>query len=377
VHQRGWGSAWQTCLGGEHRFTQLRAALAHLFARIDTIGDPPPFPPRVYGGLAFTPGSADHGPWRPFGDARFLLPRWSHVQHAGRTWLSLAIDGALGPGPSAASLIGEGALGPGPSAASPDWEGAVGIVQAGIGRGEVDKVVLARREVVRLPDGVSPARVLGRLGEMFPDCTTFGARAGGATFVGATPERLFLKRGDRVWTEALAGSVDAGVPDGARALLASDKERAEHAFVVRDIVRRAQPLCETLAVAERPAVRALRDVLHIHTPIEGRLRAGVGPVDLVEALHPTPAVGGVPAAAALERILALEPEPRGWYSGPIGWIDERGDAELCVALRSALLTRDEAWLYAGAGIVRGSDAAAELEETRIKMRAMRSALGAS
>ena len=145
--------------------------------------------------------------------------------------------------------------------------------------------------------------------------------------------------------------------------------------MVDAIVRRLEPLCESLRVAERPSVRELKDVLHLHTEIRGELAGDRHVLDLVEMLHPTPAVGGVPTAAAVEWIREHETHARGWYAAPVGWFDADGDGELMVALRSCVLAGDRAWLWAGAGIVADSDPIAELAETALKEQALLGALG--
>ncbi len=145
--------------------------------------------------------------------------------------------------------------------------------------------------------------------------------------------------------------------------------------MVRAIVEALAPLCESLDHPDEPRIQRLRHVVHLQTPFVGRLREPTHVLELVRRLHPTPAVGGWPAAPALRWIAREEPGSRGWYAGPVGWFDARGDGEFGVALRSGLLRRGEAHLYAGAGIVRGSDAEAEFDETEVKLRTMLDALG--
>lgn len=376
---RAWGRAWSVALDGAGRFGRLRGALAELWSRLEAIGEPAPCAPRVYGGLAFSVGAASAAPWGAFGDGRFTLPRWIEItDDAGRPWTAFAIDGSALARASAPAVVAPpraaADLQPRTDGARAAFIRAVENVRRDIARGEVEKVVVARRAVIDLGGDLSAADVIERLADRFSDCTAFAFEAGGATFLGATPERLFEKRGARVRTEALAGSIDPSVADAGARLLASAKDRAEHAFVVRDIERRLAPLCVELSVASAPELRALPHVLHMRTPIEGSLREGISAVDLLEQLHPTPAVGGVPAAAALARILALEPEPRGWYGAPVGFIDARGDASFSVALRSGVVAGGLAYLYAGAGIVAASDPESEWSETALKMRALEDAL---
>jgi menaquinone-specific isochorismate synthase len=183
-----------------------------------------------------------------------------------------------------------------------------------------------------------------------------------------------------VETEALAGSIRASASDEEDhiltvRLLESEKDFGEHALVVDAIRRKLEAFCAELRMPARPRVRRLRSVLHLHTPMAGFLAHDRHVLELAAALHPTPSVGGVPTADATRWIAENEPAPRGWYSGLVGRFDAGGDGILVAAIRSALLRWATAHVYAGAGIVRDSDPDAEYEETSIKMRAMRSALG--
>ena len=196
-------------------------------------------------------------------------------------------------------------------------------------------------------------------------------------FLGATPERLIRRQGRRVATHALAGSIERGERNGGSAeeLLASRKDQIEHRLVVEHMVERLRPVCETFHWSDEPGVRRLRNVLHLETPMEGRLSQDLDVIELVAALHPTPAVGGVPVAEAVRWIVEREESPRGWYSGPVGWFDLEGDGDFVVALRSVLLDGKTAQAYVGAGIVADSDPIAEFDETEVKLRALRSAIG--
>jgi isochorismate synthase len=210
----------------------------------------------------------------------------------------------------------------------------------------------------------------------------FAVVRGGRWFLGATPERLVRVRHGEVSAMALAGSAPRGQsPEDDRrfgeALLASAKDRVEHAIVVEMVRHSLSGACDAVSVAEAPALLKVSNVQHLHTPIAARLRGGSTIFDLIERLHPTPAVGGVPRAAALDWLRRREGLDRGWYAGPIGWIDGRHEGEFAVAIRSALLSRDEALLYAGCGIVAGSDPDAEYGESQLKLRAVLAALGAN
>ena len=200
------------------------------------------------------------------------------------------------------------------------------------------------------------------------------------TFLGATPERLVRTVGRSFETVAIAGSAARGADpaDDARlaaALLASEKDREEHAVVVDTLRSNLSPIVESLHVAEAPAILPLHHVQHLVTPITGTLRDEAGLLALGGQLHPTPAVGGAPRDVALDLIAEHEGFDRGWYAGPIGWLGADGDGELMVALRCGLVAGRDATLFAGCGIVADSDPAREWDESRLKLRTMTTALG--
>jgi isochorismate synthase len=198
---------------------------------------------------------------------------------------------------------------------------------------------------------------------------------GDAAFVAASPELLVRREGLRASTVALAGSTrrsaDPAVDDHlGEQLLRSDKDREEQAIVTRRIMRALRPHSVWVAAPDEPAIVKVANIQHLGTPIRAQLRAPVPVLELAGLLHPTPAVGGEPHAAAAPRIPAFEGLDRGWYAGAVGWTDANEDGELCVALRCALLRGREARLYAGVGVVRDSQPEAELAETEVKLGAL-------
>ncbi len=208
-----------------------------------------------------------------------------------------------------------------------------------------------------------------------PGCHVFAVGRGDATLIAASPELLVRREGLRAGTLALAGSTrrsaDPAVDDHlGEQLLRSAKDREEQAIVTRRIVQALRPHSVWVTPADEPVLARVANIQHLATPIRAQLREPVSVVELVGALHPTPAVGGEPIAAAAPLIPALEGLDRGWYAGPVGWVDEHEDGEFCVALRCALLTGPVARCYAGVGVVRDSDPAAELAETEIKLQAL-------
>ena len=246
------------------------------------------------------------------------------------------------------------------------------------GGGELEKVVLARAVQFSGREPVHPEELVGRLASAYPSCTLFAIRppGGGARgrLVGATPERLVCRLGEQLWVDALAGSAGPRVPD--EVLLESEKDRAEHQLVIDAIEEALRPVA-ALEIPESPRVDALANIKHLRTVIRGRLTAELGALALGARLHPTPAVCGRPRAQARDWIRAHERgvgPGRGWYAGATGWVDMRGDGELDVALRCALVDGRQATLFVGAGIVAASEPAAEIEETRDKAAALAQAL---
>jgi isochorismate synthase len=242
------------------------------------------------------------------------------------------------------------------------------------------KVVLARSLRVSLGAAPEPFDLVERLRRRFPGCYAYGWQAGAAALVGASPELLVSRSGERFTCRPLAGSAARGEsPEAdrlaAEALLASSKDRAEHAFVVAAVAEALGPLVRTLEIPDAPVVDRLEGVQHLATPITGTTSARL--LRLAAALHPTPAVGGVPREEALASIRAAEGFDRGWYAGGVGWADGDGDGEVTVALRGALVQEAAAILYAGAGVVAGSDPSAEAAETDLKLGAVLGVFGSA
>jgi isochorismate synthase len=255
------------------------------------------------------------------------------------------------------------------------YEAAVGSAVRLIEAGEIKKVVLAREVQVHAPRAYDPVAVFGVLREAFPSCFVFCVGRGDATLVAASPELLVRREGHRVSTLALAGSTrrsaDPAVDDHlGEQLLRDESYREEHAIVARRIERALRPHAVWVAAAPEPELVRIANIQHLATPIRAQLAAPIEALELAGLMHPTPAVGGEPAAPALRLIPALEGLDRGWYSGPVGWTDGAGDGEFCVALRCALLRGGVARCYAGNGIVRDSDPAKELAETEVKLQAL-------
>lgn len=253
-----------------------------------------------------------------------------------------------------------------------------------IDAGQLEKIVLSRRRIVRAEEPWDVEALRGRLLVAEPEAHVFrvdlptGWFAGDGVLLGASPELLLRIRDGWLTTHPLAGTAVRTSDlddDRARAeLLGSAKDLHEHQVVVREVVRRLRPFVEDLEVPEEPSVTGTAGLWHLGTQIRGRLRPGAASLEVLEALHPTPAVCGQPHDAARALIRDLEGDPRGPYAGAVGWMREDGDCEWVLGLRCAVVDGAEAVLHAGAGIVAGSDPCREVAETDAKLAVLGSVL---
>lgn len=404
----GIGEAARIDASGAQRIANVQTAGAAIFDRIIERREPDceaAPAPRLYGGFRFAPIDAqsaitdDEDPWIDFPDASFTLPRWVIVQHGGCAYLQLAVSVGELLACGSAQLCEEltaieraepvhaeiDRTSPGleelPLSA---WRDFIDAALLRIERGELAKVVAARRSCLRTRGRFDVNAALDSLRAEYPGCTRFALQRGDAMFLGATPEKLIERRGSQLTADALAGSRvrgdDATADEVAvlRALLRDDKERREHAHVVKAIREVLARYSDAVHATSEPGLRTLRNVHHLFTPISAMLRSdepAVHILELVARLHPTPAVCGAPREAAARFLATHEPAARGFYAAPVGWFNSDGEGMFCVALRCAVVTPQTAWLFAGAGIVAGSDPEREYRETAAKLRPMLEALG--
>jgi menaquinone-specific isochorismate synthase len=387
------------CARGPSRFQAAQAFIDDTLAHTVAVGcaEEAFGGPHFFAAFAFEPD----GPDGPFAPTTLFVPRWQVATRADKT---VAVANLL---ISASTPVDLAALkvwrahqkfssfdyaAPGFGDAAPAavavadagsderYRAAVAGALADIERGDCQKIVLARTRDLEAERGFHPLRVLNGLRQRFADCYAFSvANEHGVSFIGASPERLLEVRAGRLRTEALAGSARRGSGASedaafASALLRDEKELREHRVVADFIVGQLREAGLGPENAARPGLRRFANVQHLHTPIEAPLPDGVRLLHVADRLFPTPAVGGTPREFVLRRIAALEGFRRGLYAGALGWIDHRGDGELLVGLRSALIEGRRARLYAGAGIVAGSTPDRELAETDLKFRAMQEAL---
>jgi salicylate biosynthesis isochorismate synthase/menaquinone-specific isochorismate synthase len=350
--------------------------------------------PVFLGGFAFADDGGATPEWSSLAPASLVLPEISFARQGGeaRMTVSAAVDPDDDPEALAERLRTRLAtlapasmplVDPAPiervrvaSAAPPShFEHAVERAVERIRAGELAKIVLAREVRAHAATPHDPAAVFGALREIFPGCYCWCVGTPELAFVGASPELLVRRDGQRAQTVALAGttrrSADPAVDDhlGER-LLQSPKNREEQLIVERSIERTLDPVSLWVAASEEPVLVKVHNVQHLATAIRAQLADPVPAVELAGRLLPTPAVGGEPRERALPLIPALEGFDRGWYAGAVGWTDLAEDGEFCVALRCALLRGPVAHLYAGCGIVRDSAPAEELAESEVKLEAL-------
>jgi isochorismate synthase len=354
--------------------------------------------PFAVGGFAFAARGGGSPPWSGFEPASLVVPELALTRRVrdGRERVCLSLAVLACPDDTAEQLLARlqssvarlrttelPLLDPAPAGRfvlaggmPPEhYEAAVARATELIAAGELSKIVLAREVQVHAPRDHDAAAVLGVLREEFPSCFVFAVGRGESVLIGASPELLVRREGQRVSTLALAGSTRRSADPAVDAhlgeqMLRDAVRREEHAIVARRIERTLAAHAVWVAAAPEPTLVRIANIQHLATPIRAQLASPMDALELVGAMHPTPAVGGEPLQAAAPLIPALEGLDRGWYAGPVGWADATGDGEFCVALRCALLSGAIARCYAGNGIVRDSQPAEELAETEIKLAAL-------
>ncbi len=403
--QLGLGEAWRTTARGRQRLeilSERRRQLEQSWQR-DKRAAPPGAQPAVFCALAFAPDDPMTACWDGLPNSILFVPRLLLRTEAGQTNITFTCTGTELQDPDAAlaswsglikqlsravSSSAQGDTKDDPDATrvtaqtDPAWTRTVQRAIGSIRNGQLKKVVAARRVRIEASRCLDTGSILARLARNYPSCLLVAVNLEGRTVVSATPERL-ASLGDRtIRCDALGGttsrSSDARQDQKlALRLLECRKTQREHALVVESIHSALEPLCEELVRPNAPQVVKLRNLQHLWTGIEGRLRDGVSLLDAVRRLHPTPAVAGTPTDRACQWLQDHENLARGWYSGTAGWLQANGDGELSVLLRCAVLEGCSADLFAGAGIVAESDPQAELLETEIKLRAMLEAIQGS
>ncbi len=357
------------------------------------------------GGFSFFDESTDPK-WQSFGSASFVIPEWHIIRDGQLTLLTLNFN--LSDYHSVTDLDQEIKekfryicnilkLNKEPEFSSPDtlhhapnnitgtqdfrrWKASVNKARKLIEEDKFEKIVIAREATTSLNNTPEPTHIINILREQYPNCYSFLIRtAGYKTFLGCTPERLISFKKNYLLTEALAGSIQRGTTASEDAfmgkeLMQSSKNAHEHNYVIRAIEQKLAPFVKRIEKGTKPIIKKLTNVQHLFTPITAWLKEDINPLTILEKLHPTPAVGGYPWSQAKPYIRELEDFDRGWYAGPVGWLNSHNSGEFAVAIRSGLIEENSATFYAGCGIVADSDAETEWKETILKLRPMLSAL---
>ncbi|MBN1465467.1 isochorismate synthase [candidate division KSB1 bacterium] len=343
---------------------------------------------RYFGGMRFDASQRIANEWQPYAKFRFFVPRFELMSADDRQTLSLNFS--ISPHDDLAGLFAElkreiATIKPPKSpdepvfdivdlSEQPDQQGWNRMVENALGairQGELEKIVLAGKTLLTFARPLNPFHLLGQIlqknGRTFHFSFQFEH---GVNFLGMSPECLFQRSGDHIFTEAIASTRARGktAAEDARfgqQMVESDKDLREHRWVKKMILDRLAPFCEQIDRTANENVLKLSHVQHLVSEFQAHLHAGVQNEQLVEALHPTPAVGGYPKKQAVERVAQLEPFDRGWYAAPVGWVS-LDEAEFAVAIRSALVQREKLHLFAGSGIVEGSNPDKEWQENRNK-----------
>ena len=369
----GWGECARIEIGaGAGRFEDARQRLEQVFDGVRIEDEVEDFGTGAVAFGAFTFDGARPG-------SVLVIPSVVVGQRNGRTWVT-TIEGAT---PPSLGLEPEDAPPPGriryagSSISEVEWLEAASEAIAAVREQRLRKVVLARDLLVWSKTELQPRALARRLAERYPECFTFFCDG----LVGATPELLVRRRGGDIESTVLAGSAPRSPrPEEderlGRKLLASAKDLEEHAPALESVEDVLAPMCSTLEIDPRPWLLRLANVQHLATGLRGKLAGRPSALEIAGRLHPTAAICGTPRAEAFALIGALERLDRARYSGPVGWVSAAGDGEWGIALRCAELHGTRARLFAGAGIVAESLPEHELEETRLKLRAMQSALEA-
>lgn len=383
--------------GDENRFTDISKRWKSLCGGL--IKEEKDKAPILFGGFSFDPKSAKDSEWNGFPSAYFVVPSFQLISKDGETSVSInlitanenAVDEFEALRTERDRLIHMAQMNEFIPSAKPtvvslveiekeQYMNAVEDVTAQIRNGEAEKVVIARSIKMNFEQEVSSVTALHHISNEQQESYHFGLQKDGQLFFGATPERLIEITNGRAYSACVAGSSERGktAEDDrllGEALLADRKNLEEHQYVVNMISDVFNEYCTDISMSSNPKLMKIRDIQHLFTPIEAKVEKDIDIFSFVEALHPTPALGGVPTNKSMDIIREEEQMDRGYYAAPIGWTDTEGNGEFAVAIRSALLNGDCAYLYAGGGIVADSEVEKEYEETWVKFRPVLRALG--
>ncbi|MGM8211943.1 isochorismate synthase [Virgibacillus sp. W0430] len=349
------------------------------------------------GGMSFDPDGQQTTLWKNFLSSQFIVPEFIVFKNKSKSYLTMT--SAVQPNdqldtfiskwnqivelldapvqfPQATTIRYKKEIG------SEEWIEIVKKAIDEIKKQRVKKIVLARELRVKLNKQAEVAVVLKNLINKQKNSFIFAFEQGEDCFLGATPERLVKIHGTSLFSTCLAGTAPRGrtkMEDNqiSEALLHDEKNREEHDYVVQMIKKSVEDYCTDIDIPTEPIVYQLKNLHHLYTPVHAKIKKEVSLFDIIEKLHPTPALGGVPREESLAFIRENEQLDRGWYGAPVGWIDSKGNGEFAVAIRSGLIQGDEVSLFAGCGVMKDSNPEAEYEETKVKLLPMLTVLEGS
>ncbi|MEN2768327.1 isochorismate synthase [Ornithinibacillus xuwenensis] len=348
------------------------------------------------GGMAFDPLKARTPLWKKFSKSELRIPEFTLVQDREQAYITYTVMVNKVDNPSeiaryilekeeillshADTTLHDIQVKAREEIQPHQWKNTVGKATQYISSGKADKIVLARELRLKLTEEANVTAVLASLMESQPTSYVFAYEQAGDCFIGATPERLVKVEESQLLSTCLAGTAPRGLNQTedekfGYQLLHDKKNLEEHNYVVQMIKGSIQSLCSSIQIPETPVLYKLRNLQHLYTPVHGILKDDYSIFNVIEKLHPTPALGGEPREKAVSFIRENELLDRGWYGAPIGWLDSNQNGEFAVAIRSGLLQGNEASLFAGCGVVKDSDPEEEYEETSLKFLPMLTVLG--
>ncbi len=353
--------------------------------------------PVMFGGFSFDPCKEKTELWSKYADSLFHLPKYLLSIIKGQVYLTTNIvctphdeEGlfykvtedrkqllnslALPYSPKSTILLDSEEISP------EKWKDSVEQIVRELSDGPLKKVVLARELRLLFNDAVEADKVLDNLNEQQHESFIFAFESNGDCFIGASPERLVKKVANEVFSTCLAGSISRGETLEEDRLLGEEllndhKNLIEHQYVVDMIKEALEESCDEIILPESPQLMKNRDIQHLYTPVIGKCQKDTSLLQLVERLHPTPALGGLPKMEAVDKIRQIEEMDRGFYGGPLGWLDYKRNGEFAVSIRSGLIQGKEVSLFAGCGVVADSESESEYKETSLKFRPMLRAFG--
>lgn len=352
--------------------------------------------PMMFGGFSFDPYKKKTSLWSNFGYTQFRIPTFLLTILNGKYYLTtnivcmehdsieeifsvlkegekLSLIEQSGTQSNQATVLEETEKNP------LKWKETVRDLVKDLEKDDLQKVVLARELRLKFDRPLTVSAIIQRLLTEQKESFVFAFESGDDCFIGASPERLVKKHGSEIFSACVAGSIARGKTEEederlGETLLNDKKNMIEHQFVVQMIREAMEKVCDSVQIPEKPVLMKMRDIQHLYTPVVGKISEQNTLLQVVELLHPTPALGGLPKEEAIKKIREVEELDRGFYAGPIGWLDANRNGEFAVAIRSALIQGKEASLFAGCGIVKDSDPESEYIETKIKFRPMLTAL---